>query len=151
MKNLLISFGLLLSLTLAVCAEDWVHYKDPSGHFRLDFPGKVKKEKESDGIALEATDRSGQSLVGLVIFGKGYTRWEMFKLLTDKTGGDTQNFTRKECSLSGHPALEISGISRDGVPIGALLVGGKERSYILIARSFDLAFQRQALQSFRLK
>lgn len=152
MKNALFSLTLTISLALSAWAEEkWAQYRDPAGLFRLDVPGKVRVEKETEGTVLEASDSTGKNVVGLFILDKGYTRYQMFKLLADKTGGDTLSFSRKEFNVSGHPALEISGITRDGVPIGAILVGGKNRSYVMIARSFDLAFQRHALQSFRLK
>lgn len=141
----------ILGLTLVGMCQAKPYVSQAHG-FSADFPGPVDVSKEKDPPGFAYTWEKGREdrfIVAVVKDGHKMTRYQAYQRLILPMVKDLA-VTRRETTIQGLPALEVSGLDNSGVPVVMVVVPHGETCYMAGAASFDLARQRQFTQSFRL-
>ena len=121
--------------------------------FRVDFPGKVTMEHSSAGIVkYYSHDKSDNSLFGVAVFTEAQRRHmaDLKRYLVRQGIKALDDVTHRDVHIGKVKGIEFQGIDRNGTPMTIRLFVDKQHSYVIAASGFDLARNRNFVESFRI-
>lgn len=121
--------------------------------FRADFPGKTTVEHSGPGVVkYYSHDKTDASLYGVAVFSGAQKRHlaDLKRYLVKQGIKALEDVSHRDVHIGKVKGIEFQGIDRNGRPMTVRLFVDKENSFVVAASGFDMARNRNFVESFRI-